>query len=99
MATKISEIKKQTETYFRKHPIDSRYALPDTVLSEFLTEICKSAAKGKVDEIEDCISTVFSYGFMQGCKQSKGSSMADRSVPGKDKYKELAAVLANYETK
>jgi hypothetical protein len=99
MGTKISELKQQTDAYLHKHPIDSQYALSDAVLSDFLTEICKSAAKGKVDDIEELIGTVYHYGYMQGCKQSKGSSMVDRSVPGKDKYKELAAVLANYETK
>jgi hypothetical protein len=93
----LSDIKKSTETYLRKHPIDFRYALSDAVLSEFLTEICKSAAKGKIDEIEKLVGTIFCYGYMQGMKQSKGSSMIDRSVPGKDKYKELASVLANYE--
>lgn len=99
MATKISEIKKQSDAYLCKHPLDSRYALSDAVLSDFLTEICKLAAKGKVDDIEKLINTVFCYGYMMGCKQSKGSSMVDRSVLGKDKYKELADILAAYEAK
>jgi hypothetical protein len=94
----VTDIKKQTETYFRKHPTDSRYALPDTVLSDFLTEICKLAAKGRVDDIEELIGTVYHYGFMMGCKQSKGTSMAVNSaIPSRDKLDELAAALAKYD--
>jgi hypothetical protein len=78
--------------------LDSRYALPDTVLSDFLTEVCKSAAKGKVDEIESCINMVYHYGYMMGCKQSKGTSMAaDSAIPSRNKLDELAAVLAKYD--
>jgi hypothetical protein len=100
VTTNLSEIKKQTDVFLRKHPMDSRYALPDAVLSDFLTEICKSAAKGRVDDIEDCINTVYHYGFMMGCKSSKGTSMAANSAkPSRAKLDELAAVLAAYETK
>jgi hypothetical protein len=97
MATNLSDVKKQTDVFLRKHPMDSRYALSDTVLSDFLTEVCKLAAKGRVDEIEELIGTVFCYGYMMGCKQSKGTSMAVNSVvPSRAKLDEIAAVLSKY---
>jgi hypothetical protein len=98
MATNLSDVKKQTDVFLRKHPMDSRYALSDTVLSDFLTEVCKLAAKGRVDEIEELINTVYHYGYMQGYKSSKGTSMAVNSaIPSRNKLDELAAVLVKHE--
>jgi hypothetical protein len=97
---KIKEVKKRTDLFFKKHPANEQNGLTEEIKTDYVTELCKQAARADISKIEMLIIDIFKYGYMQGMKQSKGSSRAaNTAIPSRNKLDELAAVLAAYETK
>jgi hypothetical protein len=97
--SRISDIKRKTDIYLKKHHADSMHGLSEDIRTDYVTEICKLAARADIDKIETTVSDIFNYGYVIGHK-SINNPLQDHdtiSPAVKEKYKELAAVLSVYE--